>query len=50
MKLRLPFEASLPPPGPGRWAVLGMLAVGGIVALLVPVFFVVVLLSLVRGG
>ena len=50
LHLRLPFDASLPPPGPRRWAVLGMLAVGGIVALLVPVFFAVVLLSLVRGG
>ncbi len=50
MKLRLPFDAALPPPGPGRWAVLGMLVVGGIVALLVPVFFAVVLLSLLRGG
>lgn len=47
--VKLPFDASLPPPGPRRWAVLGMLAVGGLVALLVPVFFAVVLLSLVRG-
>lgn len=48
--LRLPFHASLPPAGPRRWAVLGMLVVGGLVALLVPVFFAVVLLSIVRGG
>jgi hypothetical protein len=50
VKLRLPFEAPLPPSGPRRWAVLAMLAVGGLVALLVPVFFAVVLLSLLRGG
>ena len=50
LHLRLPFDAPLPPSGPRRWAVLGMLAVGALVALLVPVFFAVVLLSLVRGG
>ncbi len=50
LRLRLPFEAALPPAGPRRWAVLGMLALGGIVALLVPVFFAVVLLSFLRGG
>jgi hypothetical protein len=50
VRLRLPFEDSLPPAGPRRWAVLGMLALGGIVALLVPVFFAVVLLSFLRGG
>jgi hypothetical protein len=50
VKLRLPFDAPLPPAGPRRWAVLAMLAAGGIVALLVPVFFAVVLLSLLRGG
>jgi hypothetical protein len=48
-RLRLPFDAQLPAPGPRRWAVLGMLAVGGVVALLVPVFFAVILLSLLRG-
>jgi hypothetical protein len=30
--------------------VLGMLVVGGLVALLVPLFFAVVLLSMVKGG
>jgi hypothetical protein len=50
VKLRLPFDAPLPESGPRRWAVLAMLAAGGIVALLVPVFFAVVLLSLLRGG
>lgn len=49
-RLRLPFDAPLPPAGARRWAVLAMLAVGGLVALLVPVFFAVVLLSLLRGG
>ncbi len=52
MKLRprLPFDAPLPPSGPRRWAVLGMLVVGGLVALLVPLFFAVVLLSMLKGG
>jgi hypothetical protein len=50
VNLRLPFDAPLPPPGPRRWAVLCALAVGGLVALLVPVFFAIVLLSYIRGG
>ncbi len=52
MKLRLPpaFERQLPASGPRRWAVIAMLAAGGIVALLVPVFFAVVLVSMLRGG
>jgi hypothetical protein len=50
LRLRLPFDAPLPPAGPRRWAVVGMLVAGGVVALLVPAFFAVVLLSLLRGG
>lgn len=50
VKFRLPFDAQLPASGPRRWAVLAMLGLGGLVALLVPVFFAVVLLSLLRGG
>lgn len=50
LHLHLPFDAPLPPAGPRRWAVLGMLVAGGIVALLVPAFFAVVLLSILRGG
>ncbi len=48
--LRLPFDAPLPPPGPRRWAVLAMLAMGGLVALLVPVVFAIVLFSMLKGG
>jgi hypothetical protein len=52
VKLRLPapLERQLPASGPRRWAVLAMLAAGGLVALLVPVFFAVVLVSMLRGG
>jgi hypothetical protein len=49
LQLRLPFEGQLPPSGPRRLAVLAMLALGGLVALLVPVFFAVVALSFLRG-
>jgi hypothetical protein len=45
----LPFDAQLPASGPRRLAVLAMLALGGVVAILVPVFFAVVLLSFLRG-
>ena len=48
--LRLPFDAPLPPAGPRRWAVIAALVVGGLVALLVPVVFAIVLFSLVWGG
>ena len=48
--LRLPFDAPLPPSGARRWAVLAMLAVGGLVALLVPIVFAIVLFSMLRGG
>ncbi len=50
MPLRLPFDAPLPPAGARRWAVLAMLAVGGLVALLVPIVFAIVMLSMLRGG
>jgi LPS O-antigen subunit length determinant protein (WzzB/FepE family) len=50
VSFRLPFDAPLPPSGPRRWAVLAMLVVGGLVALLVPVVFAIVLLSMMRGG
>ena len=50
VRFRLPFDAPLPPPGPRRWAVVAMLAMGGLVALLVPVVFAIVLLSMLRGG
>lgn len=48
--LKLPFDAPLPPAGPRRYAMLAVLAVGGLVALLVPIFFAVVLYELLRGG
>jgi len=47
--LRLPIDAPLPPRGLRRYAVLAALLVGGLVALLVPVFFAVLLLSFLRG-
>jgi hypothetical protein len=48
---RNPFaiDAPLPPSGAARWATIAGLVVGGIVALLVPVFFAVMLLGLLRG-
>jgi hypothetical protein len=49
-RVKLPFDAPLPPPGPRRWAMIAMLAMGGLVALLVPAVFAVVLISLLRGG
>jgi hypothetical protein len=49
-RLGLPFDAPLPPSGARRWAVLAALAIGGLVALLVPIFFGVVLFSMLRGG
>jgi len=48
--LRLPFDAPLPPAGPRRWAAIAALVAGGLVALLVPVVFAIVLWSLVWGG
>ncbi len=49
MKLRLPFDAPLPERTGPRIAVLAMLGVGGLVALLVAVVFVVTLVELLRG-
>ena len=49
MRPRLPFADELPPSGPRRWGVLAMLVAGGVVALLVPVFFAIVLFGLLRG-
>jgi hypothetical protein len=42
---RNPFaiDAPLPPRGPARWATITGLVVGGLVAVLVPVFFLVML-------
>ncbi|WP_242343325.1 hypothetical protein [Anaeromyxobacter terrae] len=49
MKLRLrPKEGSLPRNAPARAAVIAALVVGGIVALLVPVFFAVMLFGMLR--
>jgi hypothetical protein len=50
VKLRLPFDAPLPDRPLARAGVLAMLAVGGLVALLVPIVFAVVLFNLLRGG
>ena len=49
MKLRLPFDAPLPERTGPKIAVLLMLAVGGLVALLVPVVFAIVLYGMLRG-
>ena len=49
MKLRLPFDAPLPERTGPKIAVLLMLAVGGLVALLVPVVFAIVLYGILRG-
>jgi hypothetical protein len=49
VKLRLPFDAPLPERTGPKIAVLLMLAVGGLVALLVPVVFAIVLYGILRG-
>jgi hypothetical protein len=48
---RNPFaiDAPLPPGGVARWATIAGLVVGGIVALLVPVFFAIMLIGMLRG-
>lgn len=46
VKLRLPFDSPLPERPAARAAVLVMLAVGGLVALLVPIVFGLMLLGL----
>jgi hypothetical protein len=43
--LAMRIDAPLPPRGPARWATLAGLALGGAVAVLVVVFFVVVALG-----
>jgi len=45
----LRIDAPLPPPGPRRWATLAGMALGGAVAVLVVVFFVVVAMGAWRG-
>lgn len=45
----LRIDAPLPPRGPARWATLAGLAVGGAVAVLVVIFFAVVVLGVWRG-
>jgi hypothetical protein len=49
VKLRLPFDSPLPERTGPRIAVLVMLGVGGLVALLVAVVFVVTLLEMIKG-
>lgn len=48
---RNPFaiDAPLPPGGALRWGTIAGLVVGGIVAVLVPVFFAVMLIGMLRG-
>ena len=48
---RNPFalDAKLPPPGPARAGVIAMMIVGGLVALLVPVVFAIMLVAMLRG-
>jgi hypothetical protein len=50
VKLRLPFDSPLPQRPAARAAVLVMLGVGGLVALLVPIVFALMLLGLLGGG
>ena len=42
-------DAGLPPSGPARWATIAYMVIGGIVALLVPVFLGVMLWYSVFG-
>jgi hypothetical protein len=44
------IDAGLPREGAARWAVLAYMAVGGIVALLVPIFLGVMLWYYLFGG
>jgi len=50
VKLRLPFDSPLPEGKAARAGVLVMLALGGLVAVLVPVVFALMLLGMLRGG
>ncbi len=47
--VRLPEDGALPRGGGRRLAVIAALAVGGLVAILVPVFFAVTFLGILRG-
>ncbi|BDG05307.1 hypothetical protein [Anaeromyxobacter oryzae] len=51
LRKKNPFaiDAPLPPRGPARWAAITGLVVGGIVAVLVPIFFLVFVIGLLRG-
>ena len=49
MKFRLPFDSPLPERTGPKIAVLAMLAVGGLVALLVPIVFAIMLYGMLRG-
>jgi len=49
VKLRLPFDSPLPERTGPKIAVLAMLAVGGLVALLVPIVFAIMLYGMLRG-
>jgi hypothetical protein len=42
--------AQLPPSGPARAGVLLALAIGSVVAVSVPVFFVLMLVAMLKGG
>ncbi|MGC3996755.1 MAG: hypothetical protein QM767_04155 [Anaeromyxobacter sp.] len=44
------LDIQLPPPGPARWGVVAAMIVGGLVALLVPVVFFILLIDMLRGG
>ncbi len=46
---QLPIDAQLPRSGGRRLVVLAALAVGGLVAIFVPVFFAVTFLGILRG-
>lgn len=50
MRLRLPFDSPLPDRPLAKVGVLAMLAVGGLVAILVPIVFAVMLFDMLRGG
>ncbi len=43
------MELILPPRGPARWGVIAALVLGGVVALLVPAVFVLMLVEMLAG-
>lgn len=43
------IDAPLPPRGAARWVTIAGLVVGGMVALLVPIFLVVTIIGMLRG-